>query len=245
MTELAQVLADSDLGLGRGELFTGSGDLSRLIGRPTTSLAKLSPTRCADGPTTTDSLLPFAHVPPGPPGKGPSQMPLTRTTAYATWRCALLTLTATSAARAARASRRRRARPGPRGQQPHDHGQRQPGLPRERRGRPPLRLHRQHRRRHRLPRAPGRRRSSPSCRAARTAVPRPPGSTPWATGCWSPAPSPDASSSTRTPASWSPPTPSPTWARKPWSTTRPSPPTGTSTSPTPSAPSSTGSRPPR
>ncbi|CAM5651626.1 SDR family oxidoreductase [Streptomyces griseorubiginosus] len=39
-TELAQVLADSDLGLGRGELFTGSGDLSRLIGRPTTSLAE-------------------------------------------------------------------------------------------------------------------------------------------------------------------------------------------------------------
>ncbi|MBR7838990.1 SDR family oxidoreductase [Actinospica durhamensis] len=37
--ELARVLADSDLGLGRGELFTDSGDLSRLIGRPTTSLA--------------------------------------------------------------------------------------------------------------------------------------------------------------------------------------------------------------
>ena len=38
-SELARVLADSDLGLGRGELFTDSGDLSRLIGRPTTSLA--------------------------------------------------------------------------------------------------------------------------------------------------------------------------------------------------------------
>ncbi|MDX3763937.1 SDR family oxidoreductase [Streptomyces mirabilis] len=38
-TALADVLADADLGLGRGELFTGSGDLSRLIGRPTTSLA--------------------------------------------------------------------------------------------------------------------------------------------------------------------------------------------------------------
>ena len=37
--EVAQVLADADLGLRRGELFTDSGDLSRLIGRPTTSLA--------------------------------------------------------------------------------------------------------------------------------------------------------------------------------------------------------------
>ncbi|MBE1496199.1 NAD(P)H dehydrogenase (quinone) [Amycolatopsis lexingtonensis] len=37
--ELANVLADADLGLGRGELFTESGDLSRLLGRPTTSLA--------------------------------------------------------------------------------------------------------------------------------------------------------------------------------------------------------------
>ncbi|HWO64823.1 MAG TPA: SDR family oxidoreductase [Umezawaea sp.] len=37
--ELANVLADADSGLGRGELFTESGDLSRLIGRPTTSLA--------------------------------------------------------------------------------------------------------------------------------------------------------------------------------------------------------------
>ena len=36
---LANVLADADLGLERGELFTGSGDLSRLVGRPTTSLA--------------------------------------------------------------------------------------------------------------------------------------------------------------------------------------------------------------
>ncbi|TWV46037.1 SDR family oxidoreductase [Streptomyces misionensis] len=36
---LARVLADADLGLGRGELFTGSGDLSRLTGRPTTTLA--------------------------------------------------------------------------------------------------------------------------------------------------------------------------------------------------------------
>jgi NAD(P)H dehydrogenase (quinone) len=38
-SELAAVLADADLGLGRGELFTDSGDLARLIGRPTTSLA--------------------------------------------------------------------------------------------------------------------------------------------------------------------------------------------------------------
>lgn len=37
--ELAHVLADADLGLGRGELFTDSRDLSNLIGRPTTSLA--------------------------------------------------------------------------------------------------------------------------------------------------------------------------------------------------------------
>ncbi|WP_413802175.1 hypothetical protein [Streptomyces iranensis] len=36
--ELAEVLADSDLGLKRGELFTDSPDLSRLIGRPTTTL---------------------------------------------------------------------------------------------------------------------------------------------------------------------------------------------------------------
>jgi len=36
---LADVLADADLGLSRGELFTGSGDLRRLIGRPTTPLA--------------------------------------------------------------------------------------------------------------------------------------------------------------------------------------------------------------
>ncbi|SDM96302.1 NmrA family NAD(P)-binding protein [Actinacidiphila guanduensis] len=36
---LADVLADADLGMSRGELFTDSGDLSRLIGRPTTSLA--------------------------------------------------------------------------------------------------------------------------------------------------------------------------------------------------------------
>ncbi|MEU9245225.1 SDR family oxidoreductase [Streptomyces sp. NPDC048385] len=37
--ELAQILADSDLGLGRGELFTDTGDLRRLTGRPTTTLA--------------------------------------------------------------------------------------------------------------------------------------------------------------------------------------------------------------
>ena len=36
---LADVLADADLGLGRGEMFTSSGDLRRLIGRPTTTLA--------------------------------------------------------------------------------------------------------------------------------------------------------------------------------------------------------------
>ncbi len=37
--ELADVLADADLGMSRGELFTDSGDLRRLIGRPTTPLA--------------------------------------------------------------------------------------------------------------------------------------------------------------------------------------------------------------
>jgi NAD(P)H dehydrogenase (quinone) len=36
---MAQVLADSDLGLARGDLLVESGDLSGLIGRPTTSLA--------------------------------------------------------------------------------------------------------------------------------------------------------------------------------------------------------------
>ncbi|MFE5815666.1 hypothetical protein ACFQ6S_19960 [Streptomyces sp. NPDC056479] len=36
--ELAEVLADSDLGLRRGDLFTDSVDLRRLTGRPTTSL---------------------------------------------------------------------------------------------------------------------------------------------------------------------------------------------------------------
>lgn len=35
----ARMLADSDRGIARGELFTDSGDLNRLIGRPTTSLA--------------------------------------------------------------------------------------------------------------------------------------------------------------------------------------------------------------
>jgi len=37
--DVANAVADSDVGLGRGELFTDSGDLSRLIGRPTTPLA--------------------------------------------------------------------------------------------------------------------------------------------------------------------------------------------------------------
>jgi NAD(P)H dehydrogenase (quinone) len=37
--DLADVLADADLGLSRGELFTDSGDLGRLIGRPATPLA--------------------------------------------------------------------------------------------------------------------------------------------------------------------------------------------------------------
>jgi NAD(P)H dehydrogenase (quinone) len=37
--DYAGILADADQGLGRGELFTDSGDLSRLIGRPTTTLS--------------------------------------------------------------------------------------------------------------------------------------------------------------------------------------------------------------
>ncbi|GGV80704.1 MULTISPECIES: SDR family oxidoreductase [Streptomyces] len=39
-TELAHVLADADLGMSRGELFTDSGDLRRLIGRPATALTE-------------------------------------------------------------------------------------------------------------------------------------------------------------------------------------------------------------
>ena len=34
----AAILADSDRGIARGELLVTSGDLSRLIGRPTTSM---------------------------------------------------------------------------------------------------------------------------------------------------------------------------------------------------------------
>ena len=37
---VADILADADQGLSRGELFTNSGDLSRLLGRPTTPLAE-------------------------------------------------------------------------------------------------------------------------------------------------------------------------------------------------------------
>jgi len=36
----AQILADSDLGIARGDLLVSTGDLRRLIGRPTTSLAQ-------------------------------------------------------------------------------------------------------------------------------------------------------------------------------------------------------------
>lgn len=36
----ADILADSDLGIERGDLLVGSGDLARLIGRPTTSLSE-------------------------------------------------------------------------------------------------------------------------------------------------------------------------------------------------------------
>jgi hypothetical protein len=46
--ELAEALAGADLGLGRGELLTGPGDLGRLIRRPTTPWPAQSPTRCAE-----------------------------------------------------------------------------------------------------------------------------------------------------------------------------------------------------
>lgn len=36
--ELAEVLADGDLGVARGDLLVDTGDLSRLIGRPTTTM---------------------------------------------------------------------------------------------------------------------------------------------------------------------------------------------------------------
>lgn len=36
----AEILADSDLGIARGDLLVGAGDLQRLIGRPTTSLGQ-------------------------------------------------------------------------------------------------------------------------------------------------------------------------------------------------------------
>ncbi|SEG52613.1 NAD(P)H dehydrogenase (quinone) [Actinacidiphila yanglinensis] len=38
--ELAEVLADADLGMSRGEMYTDSGDLRRLIGRPPMTLAE-------------------------------------------------------------------------------------------------------------------------------------------------------------------------------------------------------------
>jgi NAD(P)H dehydrogenase (quinone) len=37
--DAAEAVADADRGMSRGELFTTSGDLRRLIGRPATSLA--------------------------------------------------------------------------------------------------------------------------------------------------------------------------------------------------------------
>ncbi|MGW3527914.1 hypothetical protein [Streptomyces olivaceus] len=37
--ELAEVLADADRGMNRGEMYTDSGDLRRLIGRPPATLA--------------------------------------------------------------------------------------------------------------------------------------------------------------------------------------------------------------
>jgi len=36
----AEILADSDLGIARGDLLVSTGDLRRLIGRPTTSLGQ-------------------------------------------------------------------------------------------------------------------------------------------------------------------------------------------------------------
>ncbi|MDQ0770828.1 NAD(P)H dehydrogenase (quinone) [Pseudarthrobacter defluvii] len=43
----AQILADSDLGIARGDLLVSSGDLRRLIGRPTTSLGQAVRTAAA------------------------------------------------------------------------------------------------------------------------------------------------------------------------------------------------------
>lgn len=57
--ELADVLAGNDLGTGRGELFTNSGDLRRLIGRPATTLADASagqPQQAAGSPLSAGSL---------------------------------------------------------------------------------------------------------------------------------------------------------------------------------------------
>ncbi|MFJ6214947.1 SDR family oxidoreductase [Streptomyces sp. NPDC092296] len=47
----AEVLADADLGLARGELRTDSGDLRRLLGRPTTTLAAAISAALAAQPT--------------------------------------------------------------------------------------------------------------------------------------------------------------------------------------------------
>ena len=43
----AEILADSDLGIARGDLLVSSGDLRRLIGRPATSLAEAVRTAAA------------------------------------------------------------------------------------------------------------------------------------------------------------------------------------------------------
>lgn len=45
----AQILADSDLGIARGDLLVSTGDLRRLIGRPTTSLAQAVRSAAAAG----------------------------------------------------------------------------------------------------------------------------------------------------------------------------------------------------
>jgi NAD(P)H dehydrogenase (quinone) len=48
---VAQILADSDRGLSRDELLVETGDLGRLIGRPTTTMAEAITAAIADGPT--------------------------------------------------------------------------------------------------------------------------------------------------------------------------------------------------
>ncbi|MEK8171533.1 SDR family oxidoreductase [Streptomyces sp. M19] len=53
--ELAEVLADADRGLAAGELFTDTGDLSRLLGRPTTTLTEATNAATANATATANA----------------------------------------------------------------------------------------------------------------------------------------------------------------------------------------------